>query len=208
MKRSLCWMLLLLMVPAVAAAEPKITVTRREPAVATRLFDPKNRPADMPELKQGEAALCAYNLGAAASVEVSMTERSDGSACTIELTAVSVTLTCDIVLWLPEGYSRKIRAHEQGHQAITERVYATADGYASEIARAAAARPIQSRPGHCRDDADRAMNELTRAITTGWTERIAGKAGRVNDHFDQLTDHGRNRLDEDKAIEQAFEKDK
>src|SRR5690606_21356479 len=125
------WMVLLL--PALATAEAKITIIKKEPTVKTRLFDPKNRPSDMPPLNEGEAALCAYNLAAQASVAVSIVESGDRSSCRVELTELKMQLTCDIVLWLPQGYTRKIKDHEEGHRRITERIYANSDRLARAL---------------------------------------------------------------------------
>jgi hypothetical protein len=205
MTRKLCWILLLsLLAPSAALAETNITVTRKEPTVKTRLFDPRNRPADMPPLKGDEAALCHYRLGAAASAAASYTERSDGSACSVELTEIEVVLTCDITIWLPEGYSQKIKDHEEAHQQITERIYATSDAYARELAKQAAAKPIKARPGKCKEAADRAMRDANETITKSWLDRYTARTSKVQTAFDRLTDHGRNDLAEDKAIEQAF----
>src|SRR5690606_38062332 len=102
--------------------------------------------------------------------------------------------------------TQKIKDHEEAHRRISERVYADSDKLARQLAQAEAARPIRAKPGRCRETADRAMNDATRKITQTWIDRIGGKAGAVNDLFDELTDHGRNNLTEDKAIEQAFKK--
>src|SRR5690606_15367518 len=75
------WCLLVLLTATTAFAQPKITVDHQQPTVKTRMFDPRDPPADMPSLTGGEAAFCSYNIGAATSVAYSIRTSSDGRTC-------------------------------------------------------------------------------------------------------------------------------
>ncbi len=200
----LLWMMILL--PGLCLAEVKVTVNKAEPVVSTRLFDPADKPAEMPPLNKGEAALCAYNVSAAASAAAVTTESADGRSCTVELTELTINLSCDIVMWLPNDHTAKIKAHENAHNLISQRVYADSDKIARALAKSAAAKPIKPARGDCKESADRAIAQVIGQITQQWIDTVGGKAGAVNQAFDDLTDHGRNKLPEDKAIEQAFAK--
>jgi hypothetical protein len=195
---------LLLIFPAWAAAEPKVTINKAPPNVRTRYFDPANRPADMPPLTGDEAALCSYNLGAAASVAYNLRESSDHSVCEAEYTDMTVNLTCDITIWLPNNWTKKLQAHEEGHRRITERAYANSDELARKLAQEAMTRPLKIDRGNCQASADKAANEAAQAVCKQWIDTIANRAGKVNAEFDRITDHARNKIDEDEAIEQAF----
>lgn len=199
-------MVLLLMLAGWVTAEPVVTINKAPPTVRTRYFDPDNRPADMPPLTGEEAALCSYNVGAAASVAYNLREGGEDRICEAEFSEMTVNLTCDITIWLPNNWTKKLQAHEEGHRRITERVYADSDELGKKYAREAMSRPIRTDRRRCQESADKAANDAAEAVCKKWIDDIAGRAGRVNAEYDKITNHSRNKIDEDKAIEKAFQR--
>lgn len=206
LRMRLTGVVLVMLMTAWVRAEPVITINKAEPTVRTRYFDPNNRPADMPPLKGEEAALCSYNVGAAASVAYNLRESSDGRICEAEFSEMTVNLTCDITIWLPNNWTKKLQDHEEGHRRITERVYANSDEIGRRYARQAMAKPIRVDPKRCQESADKAANDAAQTVCKQWIDDIAGRAGRINAIYDEITDHSRNGIDEDEAIEKAFKR--
>jgi|GEM_PF-2852163 len=188
-----------------------IKVTLGKPAVATKIFDPDKPPAEMPELTGDEAAVCQSQFGASVKVSVRLEQnRSNRNTWTATIDGVDIGTRLSIVIWLPRGYSRKIKDHEEGHRRISERVYddlgeATARRLAAEHAGKTISTSLPDRTYEAR--AQEVVRKATEDITSRWIDLVSRKAGRVNNDFDDLTDHGRNKLAVDKAIEQAFAED-
>jgi hypothetical protein len=130
--------LLILLSPSSAPAAT-VKVVRKPAEVKYHAFDPQNRPAGMPALKRGEAAICVSEFGASAPVRYThSTRRQQASGkhltrITVDDLRLELALTVDV--WLPDTASDKLKAHEEGHRRIAERVY---DEVADRAARAAA----------------------------------------------------------------------
>jgi hypothetical protein len=188
-----------------------INVTVEKPAVTTRVFDRDNPPPELPELTDDEAAVCQSQFGASVKVSVRLAQnRSNRNTWTATIDGVDIGTRLSIVIWLPRGYSRKIKDHEEGHRRISERVYddlgeATARRLAAEYAGKTISTSLPDRTYEAR--AQEVVRKATEDITSRWIDLVSRKAGRVNNDFDDLTDHGRNRLAVGKAIEQAFAED-
>jgi hypothetical protein len=200
-----------------ADADPEIIIERREPTVERLTFDPKNPPPDMPPLESGEAALCQFNFNCTVNLKYEVVEQSndsggggsDGrggeSSVAAHVRQIRITLTLHNKIYLPRGAPPKIRAHEEGHRIINERVYEQAERVARRAALEVLTQTWRGR-GADGDAAGKAATDVAvRQLCDAYLAGTAGKASRVGDIYDDLTDHGRNtRLTEADAIRQAF----
>jgi len=206
--------IVLALTAAICAGEP-ITIERAPPTARRISFDIVRPPGDMPKLNPGEAAICQYHFDCNVNVTYELgpgpatQPASEGALVTASATirAVRVRLTLENRIYLPNGANAKIRAHEEGHRIINERVYETA---AAE-ARAAAMEVITrswTGVGATPDAAGKdATDKAVKALGDAYLARTAGVASRVGDIYDELTKHGRHtRLKESDAIEQAFDR--
>jgi hypothetical protein len=207
--------LLLQEVPGAAAA-PQVVIDRRPPTVERVLFDPKNPPADMPKLHPGEAALCQMNFNCQVQLKYEVVEQGTSSSSlwsvwsgrasvSARVKRIQMTLTLHDTIYIPRGGNAKIRAHEEGHRVINERVYEDAE----RVARAAALDVLTQTWRGTGDDAGAAgkaaTDEAVKKLCDRYLAGTADKAHRVGQIYDELTDHGRNtRLTEADAIRQAF----
>jgi hypothetical protein len=117
-------------------------------------------------------------------------------------------LTLAIDVWLPTGAGDKLKAHEEGHRQISEKVYAEV---ADKAAKFAADKLDGKKFDAYADTAADAEKAAKDALTTAHTAMIkaylaetstAGK--KIQDKYDELTRHGANRLEESEAIKQAW----
>ena len=209
---------LLLQDAAGAAGEPQIVIDRQPPTVARVTFDPRNPPPDMPKLHPGEAALCQMNFNCRVQLKYEVVEQGSSSSSsstagrarpsatvTARVKRIQMTLTLHDTIYVPRGGNAKLRAHEEGHRVINERVYEDAE----RVARTAALDVLTQTWRGTGDDAGAAgkaaTDEAVKKLCDAYLAGTADKAHRVGQIFDELTDHGRNtRLTEADAIRQAF----
>ncbi|MDB5295613.1 MAG: hypothetical protein JWO31_1596 [Phycisphaerales bacterium] len=200
--------------PAAAA----VTVVRAPAVVTYRTFDPDMPPADMPKLNPGESAVCASAFRASAELKYTSTARppprSAGGAgrhkvdLAVDDVRLELGLTVDV--WLPAGASEKLKAHEDGHRRIAERVY---DEVAERAARAAATaldgRRLNTDGPTAQAAADAAEAALSKAQGDAIQAYLDGtsRAGqKVQDAYDAATSHGRRaEVAEGDAIRKAWD---
>src|SRR5687768_8165140 len=172
----------------------------------------------MPKLHPGEAALCQMNFncrvqlkyevveqGASSSSSSSAGRARPSATVTARVKRIQMTLTLHDTIYVPRGGNAKLRAHEEGHRVINERVYEDAE----RVARAAALDVLTQTWRGTGDDAGAAgkaaTDEAVKKLCDAYLAGTADKAHRVGQIYDELTDHGRNtRLTEADAIRQAF----
>jgi hypothetical protein len=200
-----------LLAAGASPASAAIRTTKKPPVVKHKEFDPQHPGPDTPRLNVGEAALCQSGHDAAVRLELRpSTRRQPNGKFTASLTVnnVQIELNCEIIVWLPKNAHDKLKAHEEGHRAITEKVYAeVADNAAKVAADKLDGRRFEAE-GDSSADAEKAANEKLTAAHTAMIKQylaetsLAGK--KVQDKYDELTAHGANRLEEPEAIKQAW----
>jgi len=116
---------------------------------------------------------------------------------------MTVTLGLDVVIWLPENGPHKLSTHEKGHQQISETYYASAD----EVATALAAEQIGESFDAEAETFDAAIKtaiaKAGNLVCQKYMSQVQAPAASVQERYDALTDHGRNRLSETEAIRQS-----
>jgi hypothetical protein len=195
---------------AYAGAEP-LTVKVQPASVQTRYFDPAAPPKQMPPLKPGEAAVTESDFSVQAQMQVTiLRQRIDAETgrctATIRVDSVTVTTGLAITIWLPRGAADKLRAHEEGHQRISERFYRDAKAIAQRLARPRIGQTLTGQGADVHQAAQAAMSQSMDKLNGDWMKQISLAAQAVQERYDTLTDHGRNDLDEDQAIDKAMAK--
>jgi len=195
-----------------AAAEVK--VERKPPVVERKTFDPANRPKEMPELHGNELAVTASQYDCVMGVSTEMTQRmlpKNRALVTYSVRRVTASLTLKITIWLPEGASEKIKAHEEGHREIAERAYQNGEAPARKAAAKIDGRRVVA-DADSLDKAEQMANAKVKGLsdefTKAYREALVIPAGRVQDIYDELTGHGTKKdPDEKRAIDLAFQKE-
>lgn len=186
----------------------EVTINRSDAVIEHKTFNPKNPPAEMPKLSGNEAAVTQSFFGADSKVGGTMVDSfptSEGYEASVRVDTVQMTLRMRVTVWLPSNSNEKIRKHEEGHRKISEHFYADA----AQIARSKA-EPLMgqiitgtgSSPEKAVSDALRkAANRLGHEYL-GATDTPCGEAQK---RYDQITEHGTNAVNEDRAMKQAIE---
>jgi hypothetical protein len=196
------------------AAPAAVRVTRKPPAVTRHTFNPAAPPADMPKLGHREEAVCMSGFGVATQVRTVPSNRRlpDGqyrSSVLVESVAVELQLKVDI--WVPTDAADKLKAHEEGHRQISERVYAEVADRAARVAGDALDGRRFAGEGATAAEAQKAADDAVaaahQAMSKAYLDETNGSTLKVQEAYDALTDHGRVAdLTEADAIARAWAK--
>jgi hypothetical protein len=191
------------------AAAPKagVTIDKQDVVVETRHFDPANKPKEMPPIKPPEVAVAdsqvQCEVGAGYNVTV-QSQSADQTVVRIRVTSVQVKLGLKIVLWLPNGVDARTKAHEEGHQRISEKFYANAHETARSMAAQYIGQTAVGKGDSVESAGNAAIQPLMQRLSGQYMDAVYKPLSRVQAIYDQITDHGRKKIKEDDAIEQAM----
>ena len=191
-----------------------IEVVREPIKVEHRTFDPENKPKEMPPLHDDEVAVCWSEYGSAVQLlYVPRGRRMANGKYEVSLIVnkVEAKISMSIVVWLPKVVSDKIRAHEEAHRQISEKMY---DEVAERAMRSAADKLDGRRftgEGATADDAQAAaqekLNEAQSAMIRAYLDDTSVAGQKIQVEFDELTSHGRRAVpDEAEGIKEAWAK--
>jgi len=187
----------------VAPALAQVEVARKPPVATTKTFNPKRPPKEMPPLKPGEAAVCESKFLCQVQVEVEISS-APGERPDCKITGIKSELRLDVVIWLPNDATHKILLHEDGHRQISEHFYARADEVAKKLGEKYVGQSLEiksSEQAETRPVIQRVANEFCQE----YLGTIEVPSEKVQMKYDQLTDHGRNKLSEREAIRRSLE---
>jgi hypothetical protein len=206
--------LVLLLAASLARAQTTqsdVVIERSAPEVTTRTFDPKTPPPDMPALRAGEAAVTESNFSCQTVIAATVTDQvpsAQGCTATVRITSVKTTIKLGITIWLPVGGSRKLTAHEEGHRLIDERFYEDAESIARRLSTAMIGQRRVGKGSDCDAAAQSAIREAGDQLCGDYMVAVQYPATRVQELYDEITDHGRNRIRESVAIQRAMDQQK
>lgn len=191
-----------------------VTVVRK-PAVVTRhAFDPARPPAKLPHREPGEDAVTGSLFGVSTQLRTQPTTRRlpDGtyrSSILTDAPRLELQLTVDI--WVPTNATEKLKAHEEGHRQISEKMYAEVADRAAKVAGDAIDGRRFTGEGGTAAEAEKAAAEAVevahKAMVKAYVDEVGTPNQQIHNVYDALTKHGRvAELAEADAIKQAWEK--
>lgn len=217
---TLCFALLLLGLAPLAplargetpATKPSdVVIERTPPDVQTRTFDPKNPPPEMPPLREGEAAVTQSSFTCQTLIAATIIDQhrtSQGCTATVRVTSVKTTITLGVTIWLPTKGSKKLTAHEDGHRIIDEMFYEGAEAVARRLSTEMLGQRRVGKGADCDAAAQAAIKEAGDQLCGDYMVAVQRPASRVQELYDEITDHGRKRISEAAAIKQATARQK
>jgi hypothetical protein len=196
------------------SARAYVHVKRDPPVIEHKTFDPANPPAEMPHLDSAESAVTTsdFRIQAKADYELVSRKASDtGVTSLVSMHGVTISTQLHVVVYVPIGASEKLKAHEEGHRKLAEKIYMD---YALGAARAAGAQVDGRRFSGDGPDwttaAQNAVSQPIRDMGDRYLEMTSKRSSIVNDAYDVLTAHGVNAKPEEVAMAEAlaqYEKD-
>ena len=200
MKLSCCLIMVLL---TAATARAEVVVKQTPVEAKNHTFDPHNPPATMPKLEPGEAAVTESKFACGVQLEVQITQEPDQKP-TMTITAVHATLQLGIDIWVPTDVTRKIRLHEDGHRQISENFYKRGDETAKKLAAKYIGQQLEIKTIEKRDTQP-VIQRAANAFCEEYLGAIEVPSQKAQEKYDQITDHGRNRVKEEEAVRRVME---
>jgi hypothetical protein len=188
-----------------------INVDTAAPTVDRVMFDRDSPPADMPALKPGEAALTRSSFECRAGVTYQIMSKEQVGEhwhAVIRIARVNFTVRLVDTVFLPMGAPILLRAHEEGHREMNERVYNEGIPLAHSAAAAILTHNWQADgpdpEAAAKAASDAAVNQMCQDYLAG----TAARASRLGDIYDRFTSHGRNQMYVANAIRLSFLEEK
>ena len=162
-----------------------------EPPTVTRIeFDRRQPPREMARAGPDGSAVCSnvfeIEAGIASALEVL-------SPTTVRVypTDFDIITRLKVTIYMPKDSPGKLRAHEEGHRAIGEHYYGSAESAAREAAASLIGRAFDA-SGDDRAAAEQAAGEaVVAALRDAFMLRTHARSAAANARYDVLTDHGR-----------------
>jgi len=193
----------LILIPSLGAAPAESAEVVAQPVhIEYRTFNRAHPPADMPPIKENEAALCYYQFGCRVECQTE-SKRALLKLKPARITKVKMTISLDVTVWLPEKGTEKLRAHEEGHREICEAIYRGAPNLARKWGTKAIGLTLQH---SLKDEAAvvAEVKKLQQDLMDAYMQETAASCDRAQTYFDSITAHGTNTLAEKTAVERAL----
>jgi hypothetical protein len=199
----------LMCLAATAATADNIRIIKAGAETGQKYFDPRNKPKEMPELRASEQAVCVSKFGIGSEFQVAIMDERRGPAgavSRVRVVSVVARLSLQTTEWLPDGAAEDTKVHEAAHSRIAQMHYKDAGEQARKLAQKYLGQTL-SGEGDTTDAARRAaIAKANQELCAAYLAAVERPSARVNDLFDEITDHGRRKMDVDEAIKQAFER--
>jgi hypothetical protein len=194
---------------ATAWCAGEVTVDKKPVVVERKTFDSAHRPAEMPPLDAGEAAVTESRFDCAAELTYKVIDRNptnSGCTTTLRVQSVHLTITLKVVVWLPVSAPNQLTAHEEGHKQIDQRIYDEAKSIAEGEGKLIDGRVVDATAADCAAAENKATQSAAENVCKRYLKSVGQMAERINQRYDDLTSHGtRISPAPEKAVEQAFE---
>lgn len=129
----------------------------------------------------------------------------------MDVVGLNLAVGMKITILLPDDAPDKLKAHEEGHRQMGEKIYAErADKAAKEAARLMDGRRFTAEADTARDldkAMDQVMSDAQQALYHAYMAQTSDVSARAGNIYDEITRHGtRMDIDEKTAAQQAFER--
>jgi hypothetical protein len=192
------------LVPAAPASRAQthgssVAVTREEPVIERREFDPTRPPASMPKLTPPESGVCDTTFELSAGIGYSV-EVLGPTSINLWVDDLDITTRQRINIYTIRGAPAKLLAHEEGHREISEHYYKNAVTALRTVAAPLIGRMFTG-SGADRAAAEKdAVNKVLHVLESAYMLRTRMRSVAANERYDEITEHGLNAVDEADAI--------
>ena len=198
------------LLPACNSAAP-VSVRKSEPVIQKLAYDKDNRPPKEVGKHPSVEANTHWDFRITPEVTVEKKElepNAQGFHVTVLVKSISVELALPIEMWVPEGVSERVIAHEEGHIRICKHFYSDAHNVARECANSTIGHTYDGVGKDENEAIQRAIELATGELCTCYQRKVIEPTNRASATYDRLTSHGQNSMPigeaVDKAIDSAF----
>jgi hypothetical protein len=118
----------------------------------------------------------------------------------VKVETVSLVTQLSVTIWLPSGFTPKLKAHEDGHRQISEAFYAVSEKDARDIAARYIGKTFTGSAPTADAAASAALSSANENVSGEYMGTIQGPCEKAQEAYDKLTEHGTNAVPEEKAI--------
>lgn len=208
LKKSDFWMILIITViliwmnyVVIAGGKP-VEVSKAISTLEIKRFDPNNPPDDVSQTFHG---VTKWQFECPCRVSYKTLEKVDdsgGSFVRVKITNVKANLALPIVMWMPDNPPRGLKAHEDGHVLICQRVYEDADNTARAIAGNLIGNEYSGNGRNLDDACKFASGIAAVTFSNEFEEKVAGKAQKISEIYDYLAQF--RKYEQDRLVDEAF----
>lgn len=195
------------LLPACNSVAP-VSVRKSEPVIQKRAYDKDNRlPKEVGKHPSVEANThWDYRITPEVTVERKKSvPNAQGFQATVLVKSISVELALPIEMWVPEGVSERVIAHEEGHIRICKHFYSDAENVARECADFTIGHAYEGVGKDENEAIQRAIELATSELCTCYQRKIIEPTNRASATYDRLTSHGQNSMPIGEAVEKAID---
>lgn len=197
-----CTVALCFMIAVVVLGEKPVVITKTEPNLTMKRFDPDKPPPDVSPTFHG---VTKWKFECPCKVRYKVLEQfndGNGSFVRIEIEGINADLALPMTMWMPDKPPEGLKAHEDGHVLICEKVYSEADKDASDIASVLIRKRFSGNGKNFEDACKFASGIAVVEFTREYEQRVAKKAQNVSEIYDYLTQL--RKYQQKELVDQAF----
>jgi hypothetical protein len=182
---------------------PAVSVVRHAPQIRRDTFPPGRPPPHPNYFPALELGLCASAFPCFVQIKVEYPQLGSN---TVEatVTSVAVTTQLNIQLWATEGREADVMPHEETHRAISEHYYRDAEAIARRLAQSLLGRKVVLSRREPNASLRDALEPLQQEFFTAYQQETHGRCEVAQKRFDEITDHGRDPIANDVAMQRAI----
>lgn len=197
--------------PAFPANSIEGTQVSKQPAkLETKYYDPENPPNPPPPIPPGLKAVTHFDFICSAYCEVDNLDEGvpdpagGGIKANVRVKNLCITLSLPITVWLPRKPSALLRSHEEGHVALTAKVYEAAEPIANIASESVVGKVFQGTAATVEEARKQAIINAIHAFCQPYHAMTKDVAKEMHTYYDALTDHGRNEVPAPQAVQMTI----
>lgn len=180
-----------------------VNVKTAIPTISYTYYDPAGPPP--PHTDGDWAGYTSNGFKCEADLDCHPTKRGTEEPFNFHFDTMNVSLGLEIVIILPKGEAGKLKEHEEGHRKIAEFFYTIGPQAAQYAGKTLTEDELLA---YERDSESITPNVIIKTrltnFATEYQKRIGEVCSQANDYYDTLTDHGKNKMDTDQAVQLAI----
>ncbi len=189
------------------SAQP-VSVHKSDPLIQRHAYDKDNRPPEEVGKHPSVEANTHWDYRIIPEVTVErkkLEPNMQGFQATVLVKRVVVELALPIEMWVPEGVSERVLAHEEGHIRICKHFYSDAENVARECANSTIGHTYEGVGKDENEAIQRAIELATGELCTCYQRKIIEPTNRASATYDRLTSHGQNSTPIGEAVGKAID---
>lgn len=190
------------------SSDQTTSVVKMGMQVERKSFEAGNRPAGAPGPDKDAETKWEFTCVPELKFNIAGTRKDSAGrdVAIIEVTHAKVILGLPVTVWLPNGASKGLQEHEDGHVAICSRVYQHAEDAAREAVQPVLKTVFEGNGADVESACKDAVNHAGVAIGSEYRRITIERVGRVSRLYDEFSKNSMGSVSSSKLVDDAFER--